>query len=145
MKISKYLGYFMRDFFVACGVLMIATTIFLTLYSTKTINSSLLIEIMLVAAGYTFFKFSLFNNYELERKAQMISFFVCFILADLMIIILLCFFSPSQSNDMFHIISYIATFIIVKGLVYTMMYIDSRTNAKQLNEKLTEYKNEAKE
>lgn len=145
MKISRYLYYILKDFFAATGSLMMVTAIFMVIYSVKTFNTLLLWQIILVASAYTFFKFSLVNKYELGKKFQMISFYICFVLADLMIILLLCSFSPGKSNDISHIIAYVITILIVKGLVYSMMYIDGRTQAKQLNEKLNQYKNDASE
>ena len=142
MKISTYLFCILKDFFAAFGCLLTITTIFLLIYSKTIVNTSILVELSLVAAAYTFFKFALVNNYELDKKVKMISFFICFIMADLMIILLLCFFTPGASNDISHIIAYIITILVVKGVVYLMMYSDGKAQAKLLNEKLRQYKNE---
>ena len=114
MKISKYLGCFLKDFFTACGCLMVITSIFFMLYSTETINSSLLWQIILVGLSYTLFKFALVNKYELEKKAQLISFTICFALADIPIVLWLFFFSPGKIVDITLLVSYIIIIFIVK-------------------------------
>lgn len=141
MKISKYLMCFLKDLFATCGFLMIIATIFLEIYSVKISNTSLLWQILLIASAYTFFKFALVNKYELEKNAQLISFCVCFILADVMVILWLVFFSPGKLVNTDLIIIYIAAVLVVKGGVYAMLYSDSHKQAKRLNEKLNEYKN----
>jgi len=145
MKTNKYLMCLLKDFFTTCGCLILITVSILAVYSIKTINISLLWRVILVASAYTFFKFALVNNYELGKKEQMLNFFICFTLADVMIIILLCFLAPGKSNDLSHIMVYAITIILVKGLVYAMIYSDGKTQAKQLNEKLIQYKNHGSE
>jgi hypothetical protein len=140
MKISKYLGYILKDFLVAYGCLIIVVAIFVAIYSTETINSSLLGQIILIASAYTFFKFALVNKYELGKKAQMINFFICFVLADVMIILWLWFFNSSKIIDKSLLIIFALVILVVKGAVYAMIYIDGQIQAKQLNEKLSVYK-----
>lgn len=141
MKLSEYLKYLMKDFFIACGFLMIIVVIFLGIYSTETIKASLLWQVILVASAYTFFKFAFVNKYELGKKAQLISFYICSSLADIMVILWLCLFSTNKNIDKNLFIVYIIVILVTKGLVYAMTYIDGHTQAKQLNEKLIEYKN----
>jgi hypothetical protein len=140
MKISKYLGYILKDFFAAYGCLMVSVVIYLGIYSVETISTSLLFQIILAASAYTFFKFALVNKYELGKKAQMISFSICFVMGDVMVLIWLWFFSPGKIMDKNLIIIYFIIILVVKGAVYAMMYIDGQTQAKKLNEKLRDYK-----
>jgi hypothetical protein len=142
MKTSKYLGCFLKDFFTAYGFLMVISAMFLVIYSTETITASLPVQIILVALSFTFFKFAFVNKYELEKKAQRISFAICFLLADMPIVLWLFFFSPGKLVDLSVLLAYIIVILIVKGAVCAMMYIDGNRQAKQVNEKLREYKNE---
>ncbi|MBC8059179.1 MAG: DUF3021 family protein [Clostridiaceae bacterium] len=139
MKISEYLKWFVRDFLVACGLFMVIISIFLSINSTGQIGTSLFWQIILIALAFTFYKFALVNSYEIGKKTQMVSFSVCFVLASLMIILWLWFFSPIFDID--KLIAYTLVIVIVKGLVYAMMYSDGHKQAKQLNEKLSRYKN----
>lgn len=139
MKTSEYLWCMLKDFFAASGCLMVMVAIYLGIYSIKTISVSLLCQMILVALAYIFFKYALANKYELGKKAQMISFSICFILADVMILIWLFFFSTGKIMDINLMIIYFVVILVVKGAVYAMMYIDGQTQAKQLNEKLREY------
>jgi len=139
MEIKKYLMSLLKDFIVASGYLMILVLIILTLTSTDTIKTSLLCQIILMASAYTFFKNALINTHdELGKKAQMITFCICFVLADVMVVLWLWFFSSSHNMDSSLLIAYIIVILLVKGLVYAMMYSDGQREAKQLNEKLNE-------
>ncbi|MBL4936437.1 DUF3021 domain-containing protein [Clostridium sp. YIM B02515] len=139
MKISKYLGYILKDFFTAFGGLIFLVLMYLRIYSVETISDSLLFQMILFAAAFTLFRYALINKFELTKKAQMISFFVCSTLADIMILIWLFFFSPGKIHDLSLILIYFIVIICVKGGVYAMMYIDGKAQEKQLNEKLREY------
>ena len=126
MKISKYLRYLAKDFFLACICLTVINAIFLMGSTTETIKVSLLWQIVLFALTYTFFKAALANKYELEKKAQMINFAICFTLADLPLLLWLWFFGPIQLVTINLIVSYIIMILIVKGMVYAMMYSDGK-------------------
>jgi hypothetical protein len=141
MKISKYLGYILKDFFTAFGGLMMLILMYLSIYSIETTRISLLYQMILAAAAFTLFRYALINKFELTKKTQMISFFICSTLADIMILIWLFFFSPGKILDLGLVLIYFSVIICVKGGVYAMMYIDGKAQEKQLNEKLSEYNN----
>lgn len=139
MEVSQYLKKILTELFKACGCLMIVISIFLGINSIETIKSSLLWQIIIIASAYTFFKFAFVNNLDLGKKAQLFLFTIYSTLADMMVVLWLCLFSPNIDNNL--IIIYIIVILIVKGAVLAMMYIDGQKQAKQLNEKLSEYKN----
>ncbi|KGE16369.1 DUF3021 family protein [Paenibacillus wynnii] len=139
MKLSKYLMYMLKDFIVACGSLMILALLILTLNSNDTINTSLLWQIVLGASAYTFYKNALVNTHELGKRTEMITFCTCFVLADVMVLLWLWFFS-TNNMDSSMLVAYLIVIILVKGLVYAMMYTDGKNEAKQLNEKLSEFR-----
>ena len=140
MKFSKYLKGFMKEFSIAYGCLMVIAVIFLSVYSIETISTSLLWQLIMAAAAFTFVKFAFVNKYDLGKKSQMSNFFICSTLADLIVVLWLFFFSPGRINDKSLILIYIIVILIVKGVVYAMTYIDGQTQAKLVNEKLSEYK-----
>ncbi|WP_410511941.1 hypothetical protein PaeBR_18090 [Paenibacillus sp. BR2-3] len=140
MKISKYLLCILKDFLIACGGLMIIVAMYLSLYSPETMNASLLWQIALLASAFTFYKYALVNTLELGKKAEMISFFSCAALANIMIIIWLWFFSTNTRIDKDIFVPLILVVFIVEVLVHGMMYMDGQKEAKQLNEKLNDYK-----
>jgi undecaprenyl pyrophosphate phosphatase UppP len=139
MRLSQYLKHFLQDSLKACGCLMIVASIFFGINSIETIKTSLLWQIIIIASAYTLFKFAFVNNLDLGKKAQLIVFTICSTLADIMVVLWLCLFSPNIDSNI--IIIYIIVILIVKGAVFAMMYIDGQKQAKQLNEKLSEYKN----
>ncbi len=139
MRLSQYLKQFLKEFFTACGCLMIVASIFLGINFIDTIKTSLLWQFIIIAAAFTLFKFSFANNLDLGKKNQLILFTIFTTLADIMVVLWLCLFSPNIDSNI--VILYIIVILIVKGAVFAMMYIDGQRQAKQLNEKLSEYKN----
>lgn len=145
MNISKYLACFLKDFFLACGCLLVIVTLFLGISAIKTIDTSLLWQMIIIASAYTFFKTGLLNKYELEKKMQVLNFTICHLLAEFLIIAWLWFFSPNKMVDAKLMIGYSIIVIIVNGSVYTMMYMDGQQQAKQINEKLSQYNSNKEE
>ncbi|WP_178021765.1 hypothetical protein [uncultured Paenibacillus sp.] len=143
MKISKYLSYFIKDWFMASGGLTVITAIYLSLSSTERISASWLWQIMIAASAFTFYKYALVNKYEpeLSKKAQMISFALCYALAAVMLLMWLWLASPNPMMDTEQLLMLIAVILVIKGLVYAMMFIDGHKQANQLNQKLSEYRN----
>ncbi|MBP2631023.1 MAG: hypothetical protein H6Q70_1651 [Firmicutes bacterium] len=68
MRLSQYLKQFLKEFFTACGCLMIVASIFLGINSIDTIKASLLWQMIIIAAAFTFLKFSFANNLDLGKK-----------------------------------------------------------------------------
>lgn len=141
MKISRYLRLILKDFFQAYGFLTIITLLFLTINSRQTISISLLGQIVLFTSAYVLFKFAFVNKYDLGKKAQLINFMTCSTLADLIIVFWLLCLSPGRIFDKDLLIAFIVVILVVKGMVYAMMYVDGRKEAEQINEKLIEYRN----
>ncbi|MBK1810021.1 DUF3021 domain-containing protein [Clostridium sp. YIM B02505] len=144
MKISEYLKIMLKDFFKAFGFLMIIVTIYLSSNSITILGTSLLWQIILLSSGYVFFKFAFVNKYDLDKKTQNINLFICSTLADVVILVWLWLFSPNRAVDSSTMILYAIIIFSVKVLVFSMMHIDGQAQAKQLNEKLNEYKKGAK-
>jgi hypothetical protein len=140
MKISKYLASILKDFFTAFGGLVVIAVIYLSMHSIATISTSLLYQLILGASALTFLKNAFSNKHEFNKKAQHISFFVCLILADMMILIWMFFFSPGRIIDRNLIFAYFAVLLISEAVLYAMTYLDGRAQEKQLNRKLREYK-----
>jgi hypothetical protein len=140
MKVSKYLYYMLRDFVIAYGVLFIVVAGISMINSNDFFSVGMLLQVGLGAAGFTFARYSLVNKYTLEAKVQRISFFICYVLADLMVVLWLFIFSPGKVLNNELLIIYIIIILLVKGAVSWMMYLDGRTQAKQLNEGINRYK-----
>ncbi|MBL4930702.1 DUF3021 family protein [Clostridium paridis] len=143
MEIREYLKSMVKDFITACGFLMVLMAIYLGLYSITEINVSFLFQIIIIALSFTFYKFAFINKFELKEKANIINFSICTTLADIMIIVWLWLFSPRNIIDNENIVVYIIIIFVVKAVVFAMMYINGREEAKELNEKLNEYKKSA--
>jgi hypothetical protein len=140
VKIGKYLAYTLKDFLTALGGLVVIAVIYFSMHSIVTISTSLLYQLILGASAFTFFKNAFSNKHEFNKKAQSISFCVCLILADIIILIWMLFFSPGRITDRNLILAYFAVLIISEAAVYAMTYLDGRAQEKQLNRKLSEYK-----
>lgn len=146
MKYSECLKYLLKDIFQASGCLLIIAAILLGVNSTEIIQTSLLWKIIIIALAFTFYKFAFVNNLDLGKRNQLIYFTICSLLADIIVILWLWLFAqpvPAVDNELMLI--YVIIIIVVKGAVYAMMYIDGQKEARQLNEKLSEYKNISRE
>ena len=141
MKISNYLVGILKDFFTAFGFLIAITSIFWGLYAVETIESALIWQMIPLALSLTFFKYAFVNKYHLVKKAQLINFSICSLLASIMIILWLFLFSPGRIMDQNLAILYIIIIFIVMGAAHAMMYADGHKQAEQLNKKLHEYQN----
>lgn len=64
----------------------------------------------------------------------------CFILADVLVILWLWLFTDGPLMDKGVLVPFVVVILVVKSMVYAMMHIDGKREAKQLNQKLNEYK-----
>lgn len=140
MTLGKFAGRFITDLLVACGFLLVASTLILALNSKETVSLSLLWQLLLAAGARTFFKYGLINTEGLRPKAQFWAFCIFMLLADTMILLWLCFFSPNPLGKEL-MLPFILTFVVVKAVVYPFMYMDGKREAEELNQKLKVYKN----
>lgn len=144
MKIEQYIGYLIKDFIMIYGSLMVIISGYLALISVETITLSIIWQIVMVTLAFTFYKYAFTNKLDLGKKAHLISFFVSATLGDLLIIMWLFLFTPGRINRPSLMISYIIVMILVKGMVYAMLYHDGKVQAKKFNEKLTEIRSNSK-
>lgn len=136
----KYVSLFVKDLLMACGGLMVVAAIVLALSSTEMIRGSLLVQLFLAASAFTCFRYALVNMYEVDPKVQTISFYLCFFLADVLVIVWLWLFADGPLMDKGVLVPFVIVILVVKSMVYAMMHIDEKREAKQLNLKLDEYK-----
>lgn len=139
MRLSQYVKPIIVDIFKACGCLLIAAAIYLELNAIEIVEPLFLWQIIIIASAYTLFKAAFLNQFDLGGKYQLISFMICSTLANMLVILWLYLVSPNADNSI--IIAYIIVILLVKGTVFAMMYIDGEKQAKEINEKLTVYKN----
>lgn len=142
MTLRIYLGHLRKDFFTACGYLTGAAAIFLALNSVTVISTTLLWQIVLTALAFTLFKFAFVNQYGLDDRAQMYSYFICALLADIALAVLLNYFSPGGEHNLSGFLTLILVFLVMKALVYPMMYMNAKEQAREFNHKLLLYKND---
>lgn len=139
IKTGKYLSFFVKDLLVACGFLTVLAAIVLALNSTETVHGSLFVQLFLGASAFTCFRYALVNTHEVEKRVQTISFYIFFILADVFVILWLWLFADGPLMDKGVLVPFVIVILVVKTMVYTMMHIDGKREAKQLNQKLDEY------
>lgn len=140
MTIKAYVLHMQKDFFTACGYLTGAATVFLTLNPPAILTMTLLWQILLTALTFTFYKFAFVNQYELDDRAQMFSYFICSLLADISIAVLLNYFTPGGEHNLSGFMTLILAFIVIKAMVYPLMYLNAKEQAREFNKKLILYK-----
>ncbi|SHI77234.1 Protein of unknown function [Propionispora hippei DSM 15287] len=139
MDVGQYIKPIVSDIFKACGCLLIIMALFLGINSSEIIRPVLLWQIIVLSAAFALFKVAYTNPLDLTGKRQVIVFSLCTLLADILIVLWLFMISPNTDSSI--ILAYIVVIFIVKGVVFAMMYIDGEKEARQINEKLSEYKN----
>ncbi|MCE3200151.1 hypothetical protein JI735_20880 [Paenibacillus sonchi] len=139
MKTGKFVSHIVKDWFAVCGCVTILVAIVQFLSSTGSVKASILWQIIVAASAFTCFKYALVSTPGLGKKAQTFCFYICFLLADVFVIVWLWLFSsgPFRENERF--LPFLITSLVIKGMVYTMLHIDGQKEAKRLNEKLGEY------
>lgn len=146
IKTSKYISFFVKDLLVACGFLMVVAAIVLALSVTEMIHGSLLLQLFLGASAFTCFRYALVNTHEVAKRVQTISFYIFFILADVFVILWLWLFATGpRMLDHEVLVPFIIVILVIKSMVYTMMHLDGKREARQLNQKLNEYNLHGKE
>ncbi|WNS46292.1 hypothetical protein [Paenibacillus sp. MMS20-IR301] len=145
IKTGKYLSFFVKDLLTACGFLMVLAAAVLALNAKETVNGSLLLQLFLGASAFTCFRYALVNTHEVEKRVQTISFYVFFILADVFVILWLWFFADGPLMDKGVLVPFVIVILVVKSMVYAMMHMDGKREAKVLNQKLEEYKKSGEE
>ncbi|WP_143192182.1 DUF3021 family protein [Paenibacillus helianthi] len=139
MKTGKFVSCILKDLFAACGCVTILVAIVLTLNSTGSVRTSILWQIIMAAAAFTCFKYALVSTQGLSKHAQTLSFYICFVLGDVFVILWLWLFSSGPFREKGLLLPFVITVLVIKGMVYAMLHIDGKKEAKQLNEKLSEY------
>lgn len=137
MKISKYVGDLLRDFFMNYGFLVVVSLIVGGIHSKDMFEISLLCQVMLGASAFTLFKFAFTSKYDLSKKAQTINFCICSVIGNLLVVLWLWIFS---TDNLSLLAMYIVVIIVVKAFVFTMMYINGNAEAKLVNDRLNQYK-----
>lgn len=146
MKYHECLKHLLKDIVQASGCMLIIAAILLGIHSIESINTSLLWQIIIAALAYAFYKFAFINNLDLGKRNQLIIFTLCSTVATIIVLLWLWLFTqPVIVVDNERILLYVIIVIVVKGAVYAMMYIDGQKQARQLNEKLSEYRNISRE
>ncbi|WP_379153953.1 hypothetical protein [Paenibacillus sp. sgz5001063] len=139
MKTGKFVSYMVKDWLAACGCVTILVAIVMALSSTGSVKASILWQIILLASAFICFKYALVSTPGLGQKAQTLCFYICFVLADVYVVIWLWLFSSGPFRENGRLLPFMITILVVKGMVYAMLHIDGKKEAKQLNEKLNEY------
>lgn len=141
MDVGQYVKPIVSDIFKACGCLLIIMALLLGINSSEIIRPVLLWQIIVLAVAFALFKVAYTNPYDLTGKRQLIVFSLCTLLADILLVLWLSMVSPSTDSSL--ILPYLVVILLVKGVVFAMMYVDGEKEARRINQKLSEYKNNA--
>lgn len=139
MKVGQYVGFLVKDFLLACSCVLIVVLLALPLGSVEVVRASSLWQIVFAGAIYALVKNAFIETHELGRRAQIVSFFVCSTLANIIGVFWLWRFAPGTMSGGLALGLLIAI-LIVKGGTYAMMHADGRREAKQVNERLQAYR-----
>lgn len=140
MTIRSFTTALLKDFLIATGFLTLVTSVFVALSALTTVPPVYLCRILLLAGAFTLYRHAFVPKFELPETAQALSFFLCSLGADILIVVLLFFFSPGRLYDMTLFFLYLAVMLLIKGAVYAMMRQNGRQQAAELNDRLNAFK-----
>lgn len=142
---TKYLKHLVRDFFAICGCILIGTSIFLTVFQVKMINSSLFWQVIIVAFIAALLDFILEGKSQVSKKSYLIRKIVHFILINILLFSSAYMFRWFFLRKMGIMVVFEIIIILVYVLVGFSVYFIDNIHAKKLNEKLIEYKKRRRE
>lgn len=140
MNYKRYITYLTRDFAVLYGAVMAGTALFMKLNSVETLQLIYLQQAFLISLALTLFKFGFVNSYDIPERAQKFCWFICTTAADLTLLIFLMFFRPWEVHTLPQFLGFAVIILLVKAMVFYMLLVNGREEARQLNEMLDVYK-----
>jgi hypothetical protein len=139
MKVSELLKNLLKIFFNIFTGSMLGTTIFLTVFAIKKVDTSLLRQITLIAFVATLFTLIFYSKHELSRKSHLFRSALHFLLIFGLLVGSAYFFHWFSFANFYFISFFIAQFVLIYVLISISCYFINYSQAKQLNRKLTEY------
>lgn len=124
------------DVSTLCGVILIFVVIFLQLGGIGHISIRNIWQIVLLGAALVLRFESFINFHGLSDKLMRLNYIITSILADIALLVLLIYFTPGGKNFQNLGWGILIVYMISKGLIYAMVYIQALQNARKINDKL---------
>lgn len=139
MKITEFFKEVLRIYFIVFSGSMLGATLFLNIFGIKYIPTYVLWQMMILSLGSALISLIFFSERELGKRELLIRKNVHF-LGNFTLWILGAYFCRWFSFADFKFISYFAVQLLVLYLIImTVSHFIYCSQAKQLNQKLTEY------
>ena len=137
---KRYIGLLARDFTVILSGNVIFTSIFITIFSIKVIDPSLLWQMISMAAVTSMLDIVFYLNGPLGKKSLIFKMIVHFILIYTLYVFAGSYFKWFDISDTSFLIYFSLFVLIGYALVATVICSNEYKQARLINKKLNEYK-----
>ena len=120
------------------GAMMFIPTIYIQLKDIDTLSKISIWQIALLAVTLVFRGESLINFHDLEDHVMRLNYLISSVLADVSFLVLLYYFLPGGQYFYGKGMQILVVYIVVKGLFYLMVHIQSLKSAKEINRRLSQ-------
>lgn len=124
------------DVSTVCGVMLIFVVIYLQLGGIGYLTIRNIWQIVLLGAALVLRFESFVNFHGLSEGLMRLNYIITSVLADIALLVLLIYFTPGGKTFQNLGWGILVMYIISKGLIYTMVYIQALQNARKINDKL---------
>lgn len=122
------------------GAMMFIPTIYIQLKDIDTLSKVTIWQIALLAVTLVFRSEALINFHNLEDHVMRLNYLISSVFADVSMLVLLYYFLPGGQYFHGKGLQILGVYIVVKGLFYLMVHIQSLISAKEINRRLSQNK-----
>lgn len=142
---NKNIKSFLTNFSIILSSTLIFSTIFIFVFSIKTIDRSFLWQIILISLINTFFGLIYYSNGWINTKPLYFKMIIHFSLVYVFFIFSGAFFGWFKVSDTAFILYFSLFILIGYAVAFIVIYLYECNQAKLLNKKLSEYKHKRSE
>lgn len=140
MDIIDYIRHLIKSFFTICSCILVGTTVFVTIVNIDVISNAILWQIIVVSAAATLLDFIRYSRRELSGKSLINRNIIHYMLINILLFLAAYFFEWFKLASISKVIFFMLVILVIYVLIYLSIYFIDSVRAKELNEKLIEYK-----
>lgn len=137
MTLKKHYWKVFWEIAMVFGAMMFIPTIYIQINGIDTLSKVTIWQITLLAVTLVFRGESLINFHNLEDHLMRLNYLVSSVFADISLLILLYYFLPGGKYFYGKEWQILGIYIVLKGMFYFMLHLQSLKSAKEINRKLS--------
>lgn len=137
MALKKHYIKMFWELMMCYGFVMLILTIYHQLSDGSNPDLHNIWAFLLLSCALVFRFESFINFHDLEDHLMRINYLMTSVMADISLIVLLYYFTSGGKYFQFSAKSVLIVYIVAKGAVYLMVYVQAKQAARAINKKLT--------